>query len=470
LVRFDLGIHDARIVSPEGISPPTNIYCVNGKISAFAAVSNILSADKIVDAKGNYIMSGLIEPHTHLGPFNGLESDMETETRSALGGGITSLMNFVTVKGSLSAEIERQRKIISQKSFVDVGLIGVVMNQGHIDELESCVEQGVVSFKHYMSKPEFEKFLGWSYPDEGQILESFTKIGKLGGQAMVHAENFEIIQRKIEEVKSQNCNDLAAWEEARPWYTEHDHMMTAVLLASIARVPLYIVHVSVSSYPEAVEFALKKGVSLRLETNPAYLYFTKDDEQIGILGKVNPPIRGKQEREDLWKGIKNGQIACIGSDHIACNKKTRLGGGDIWSAIPGLHGLEMMLPIMLSEGFHRRGISLERIAEVTSWNTAAIHGLEEKGRIAIGYDADFCIFDLSKDVRVTQSMMHDGSDYTLFEGRTFKGWPIMTISNGQVAMENGEILASHGRGRSLKCLPRKKTQTGAVLTSSARPR
>lgn len=440
-----------KIVRPEGLLPPMNVYCSNGKIAAFGSVSNTLQADKMLDAKGLCMMPGLIEPHVHLGPFKGIDSDMETETRGALGGGITTIMNFVTTKGSLAAEIEKQRSVISKRSLTDVALIGVVMNQQHIDELEDCFKQGVVSFKHYMSKPEFEKFLGWTYPDEGQILESFTKIERLGGQAMVHAENYEIISRKIEELGSYKRNDLAAWDEARPWYCEYDHMMTAVLLASVAKVPLYIVHVSIGSFPEVLEFARKKGVSLALETNPAYLYFTKDDSEIGILGKVNPPIRGKEERELLWEGIRSGQIACVGSDHIACDKKDRMGGGDIWTAVPGLHGLEMMLPIMLSEGFHRRRIPIERIAEVTSSKTANIHGLTGKGRIEIGYDADFCIFDPSREVKVTQSVMHDGSDYSLFEGRSFKGWPVMTISGGEITMEEGEIKAKAGRGRPLNC-------------------
>lgn len=175
---------------------------------------------------------------------------------------------------------------------------------------------------------------------------------------MVHPENYEIISRKIEEVRSKGRNDLGAWDEARPWYCEYDHMITAVLLASIAKVPLYVVHVSISEFPKIVEYARKLGVKLYLETNPVYLYFDSSSE-IGVLGKVNPPIRSSQHREALWNGIRNGSINCIGSDHIACNKKARLGAGDIWSAIPGLHGLEMMLPIMLSEGFHRRAFLLK---------------------------------------------------------------------------------------------------------------
>ena len=448
-----MGIHNARVVGPDGIFP-ANVYCSGGKIAAMSATSNTFSADRTLDAKGLYLMAGLIEPHVHLGAFNGVDSDMETETRSALGGGITTIMNFVTVKGSLSAEIERQQKIISQRALTDVGLIGVVMNQGHIEELASCFRLGVISYKHYMSKPEFEKFLGWTYPDEGQILDSFVRISSLGGQAMVHAENYEIIARKIEEVKSLGHLGLSAWEEARPWYCEHDHMMTAALLASVARVSLYIVHVSVSSFPQIVEYARNAGVSLSLETNPAYLYFTKGDHELGILGKVNPPIRGSEEREALWEGVRAGQINCIGSDHIACNRKMRVGDGDIWSAVPGLHGLEMMLPIMLSEGFHSRGIPLETISAVTSANTARAHGLAGKGRVEVGYDADLCLFDPSKEVRATQSMMHDGSDYSLFEGRVFRGWPVMTISAGELTMKDGEIVAKPGRGRPLKCVPR----------------
>ena len=272
---------------------------------------------------------------------------------------------------------------------------------------------------------------------------------------MVHAENYEIIARKIEEVKSSGRNDLAAWEEARPWYCEYDHMQTAVLLASVARVPLCVVHVSIGTFSDIVKFATIENVPLHLETNPAYLYFTKDDPELGVLGKVNPPIRGREEREALWEGIRKGQIDCLGSDHIACNKKIKVGQGDIWTAIPGLHGLEMTLPILLSEGFHRRGIPLERIVAIAASNTATIHRLEGKGRIEIGKDADFCLFDAKKEVKVTQSMMHDGSDYTLYEGRSFKGWPVMTISSGEVSMQDGNIDRKAGKGKPLRSIARR---------------
>jgi len=445
-LHYDLGIQNAQIVTTDGIFP-ANVYCSKGKIDALTSVSDLRTADKMIDAKNRYLFPGVIEPHVHLGPFNGIESDMETETRSALGGGITTIMNFVTTKSSLKSEIEKQQQIIRERALCDVGLIGVLMNQDQIDGLEACFDLGVVSYKHYMSKPEFEKFLGWTYLDEGRILQSFTKISKLGGMAMVHPENFEIIARKIEEVKASGRKDLAAWDEARPWYCEYDHMYTAVLLASIAKVPLYIVHVSVGNFPDVIDFAGSKGVSLSLETNPAYLYFTKDDGELGILGKVNPPIRGGAEQEALWEGIRRGEIQCVGSDHIACNMKERLGGGDIWSAIPGLHGLETTLPIMLSEGFHRRGIPLETIVGAVATNTATIHRLPGKGRIGIGYDADFCLIDLNREVQVKQSMMHDASDYSLFEGRTFKGWPAMTISGGRVVMDDGDVLQKPGAGR-----------------------
>jgi dihydropyrimidinase len=455
-LHYDLGIQDAKAVTTNGIFS-ANIYSSDGKIRALTSVSDLRSADKILDAKGRYLFPGLVEPHVHLGPFNGVESDTETETRSALGGGITSIMNFVTTKSSLKSEIERQKSIIRERALANVGLIGVLMNQHQIEELEACFELGVVSYKHYMSKPEFEKFLGWTYLDEGQILESFSKIARLGGMAMVHPENFEIIARKIEEVKASGKNDLFAWEESRPWYCEYDHMMTAVLLASITKVPLYIVHVSIASFSDVVQFAATEAVKLYLETNPAYLYFTKGDKELGILGKVNPPIRGLQERETLWEGIRKGFIQCIGSDHIACDRKERLGGGDIWTAIPGLHGLEMTLPIMLSEGFHRRGIPLEVIVGAVATNTAAIHRLEGKGRIEVGYDADFCLIDLKREVKASQSMMHDASDYSLYEGRAFKGWPLMTILGGEVAMEGGNVLGKPGNGKYLKCISRPVT-------------
>jgi dihydropyrimidinase len=452
-LTFQLGIVNARVATESGLRR-ANVYCSEGKISAITSQSTIRPCETLVDAKENLLFPGLIDPHTHLGPFNGFDSDVETETKGAVGGGITTLMHFVTEKGSLRAQIPKLRQSIEKKAYADVGLIGVVMNQDHIEEIDHCVQEGVTAFKHYMSKPEFEKFLGWTYPDEGQILESFGKIAASGALAIVHPENFEIISRKIEEVRQAGHQGLQAWNEARPWYCEYDHMMTAVLLASIAKVPLYFVHVSIGSFDDVLSFASQRGVELYLETNPAYLYFSEDSD-IGTLGKVNPPIRAKEDRERLWRGIKSGKIRCVGSDHIACNKATRLGSGDIWTAIPGLHGLELTLPILISEGYHKRDVPLERILEVASSNPAKIYGLAGKGRVEVGYDADLCLVDLKKEVKVDQSILHDGSDYTLYDGKTFQGWPILTISHGEVAMRDGEVLVGPGRGKALKCLARR---------------
>jgi dihydropyrimidinase len=448
-MAFQLGILNARIVTAEG-TRPGNVYCSDGKISALRSVSDSSPCDTVVDAKENLLFPGLIDPHTHLGPFNGFESDVETETRGAIGGGITTILHFIAEKGSLAAQAPRLMGLVRRRAYADVGFIGVVMNQGHIDEIDRCIAEGVTAFKHYMSKPEFEKMLGWTYPDEGQILDSFGKIGRAGGMAIVHPENFEIIARKIEEVKAAGHQGLHAWNEARPWYCEYDHMMTAILLASVTKVPLYFVHVSIGSYGGAVEYARQLGVRLYLETNPAYLHFT-DDSEIGILGKVNPPIRGKEDSESLWEGIASGKIQCVGSDHIACNRSARLGNGDIWSAIPGLHGLELTLPILLSEGYHRRGVPLQRIQEVASENPARIYRIPSKGRIEVGYDADFCLVNINREVKVTQSILHDGSDYSLYEGKLFKGWPTLTVSRGEVVVSDGQVLARRGRGLGLKC-------------------
>lgn len=455
-MAFQLGILDARIVTEEGLRP-ANVYCDGGKISSIRSVSNLIPSDSSVNANGKILLPGLIDPHTHLGPFNGFDRDVEWETRGAIGGGITSVLHFVTEKGSIAEQIPRLLKSINDRAYADVGLIGVVMSQSHIEEIERCVNLGVTAYKHYMSKPEFEKMLGWTYLDEGQMLASFERIGRAGGLAIVHPENFEIISRKIEQVMAEGAQGLPAWNRARPWYCEYDHMMTAVLLASLAKTPLYFVHVSIGNYPDVIDYARKLGVTLYLETNPSYLYFTENSD-IGILGKVNPPIRGEDERESLWKGIADGSIQCVGSDHIACNRSQRVGNGDIWTAIPGLHGLEMTLPILLSEGYHRREVPLQRIIQVASQNPAKIFGLPGKGAVQEGYDADFCLVDVDREVRVTQSMLHDGSDYTLYEGRKFKGWPILTISRGEVVMQEGEIVAESGRGHGLKCLSRARRQ------------
>jgi dihydropyrimidinase len=167
------------------------------------------------------------------------------------------------------------------------------------------------------------------------------------------------------------------------------------------------------------------------------------------LLKISPPVRSKEDNDALWEGIRDGSIQTVGSDHLALKRKSKQ--GSIWDASMGISGTALVLPVLLSEGVHRRGISLERVAEVTSRNVARVFNLyPRKGGIQIGSDADLTIVDLDKEQTVTHTMLNSSSDFSIYENWLLKGWPILTMVRGSVVMRDGEIVGERGFGRYLR--------------------
>ncbi len=184
------------------------------------------------------------------------------------------------------------------------------------------------------------------------------------------------------------------------------------------------------------------------ETCPQYLTLTKDSP-LGNLGKVNPPLREPEDNKALWKGIKDGIVDTIGTDHCGLRKEVKT--GTIWDAKPGFPGSATMLPVLLSEGVNKGRISIERIVEITSFNTAKIFNLyPQKGTIRVGADADLTIVDLNLEKEVEPEMLLSCSDFSLYESWKIKGWPVMTMIRGKIVMEDGKIIGEKGFGQFLR--------------------
>jgi dihydropyrimidinase len=292
--------------------------------------------------------------------------------------------------------------------------------------------------------------------DDGEMYLSFESIKRLGGVAMVHCEDFEIARKFMEPLKAAGRKKLDAWNDCRPDFVEHKKIIESAYMAWLTGCPLYVVHNTVGTVKEVVDWARGKDVEMHVETCPAYLSKLATDK-INLLGKVNPPIRTKGHVEALWRGIHEGWVDCMGTDHCALTKARKVGQGDIWSAMLGYPGSETLLPFMISEGFNRRGVPLQRIAELTATKTAEIHQIPNKGAIRVGYDADITLVDLKKRVRVTDRVLHYSKvrDFNLFEGETFTGYPVLTLVRGTVVAQDHEIVGKRGYGRVIKRQPRR---------------
>lgn len=441
----DTVVKNCRIVTENQILS-AGLAIDKGKIVAVAKETNLPKGDRTIDCKGNLVLPGAIDPHVHFGSYFPFEQDCKTETEAAALGGLTTIMHHMIDNRSYSGLFEDYHRKADQNSLIDFSFHLAIMSENHLDELDDYVRLGLTSFKFFMAyRGEEGEQIGVTAADDGLLYKGFQKIGELGypGLPLVHAENVEIAYKLKSELIIKGRKDLRAWSEARPNFCEDENVNRAAYIARIVNSPLYVVHVSAQESVESIS-RLKRTVDIFAETAPHYLTLTKDKD-LGVLGKVAPPLRGPGSVEKLWWGIRNGIIDCIGSDHSPITKTNK--SDDIWTAPPGLPGIGLIVPIMITEGVMKNRISLQKVVEVCSSNTARIFGLyPKKGALKVGSDADLIVIDLDKEMKFKPGIFPSVSDFSPYEGMLLKGWPSLTLVRGNVVAEDGEIVGNSGSG------------------------
>jgi dihydropyrimidinase len=230
--------------------------------------------------------------------------------------------------------------------------------------------------------------------------------------------------------------------------TEASAMVMAAYMARATGCPLYLVHMSSKEAAQEVRRILPEGGQIFVETTPHYLSLTIHSD-CGLLAKVNPPVRTEADVEALWDAVKDGTVDTVGNDHSARFRSEK--GGDVWCAGAAFPGVGTMLSILLHEGYHRRGVPLQRIAEISSYNTARIFNLSpRKGTIAVGSDADLALVDLDAERVVDAAYLQSRADFSPWEGLTLKGWAVRTLVRGRTVMLDGEIVGEEGYGTYLE--------------------
>ena len=453
----DLVIKNCKIVVPKMGIFSAGIAVENGKVVAIASESHLPKADSVIDVKSNYVLPGVIDPHVHYGTINPLAQDAKTETQSAAIGGVTTVMRHYRDAKSYFEGFDYEKQTLKKNTLIDFAFQFIIMTDQHLKEMRNYVGKlGVTSFKFFMSHKKgyldaYARAHGVIGIDDGFLYLALKKMASFGPPliACLHAENQEIINRLEGKMRKTKQTNMAVWNDTRPNFTEEESISRAIILGKLTGCPIYIVHMTSVEGARLVAKAKSAGLNVLAETCPIYLTFSRGDyKQLGVIGKASPPLRDTESIERLWRGVADGTIDTIGSDHGAKSREIKIGKGDMWSATPGFPGSATMLPLLLSEGVNKRKIPLEKIVEVSSYNPARIFGIyPKKGTIAIGSDADFTIIDLKKKVIVKPEILKSSADWTIYDGWKFKGWPIMTIIRGNVIVEDGEIVGKNGTGK-----------------------
>ncbi|MBI2954053.1 MAG: amidohydrolase family protein [Chloroflexi bacterium] len=452
-MSVDCLLKNARLVVPRQGIVEASVGIKDGVIAAIyrGSDADMPSAQgaKVIDVGGRYVLPGGIEAHSHIGRRSWTD-EFRRETGAAAKGGITTFFNFLGRTDSYGNHFDQIDKAGQECSYVDFALHFGIMSNVHLTEMEEYVAKyGVRSFKFYMAyKGEEGKTIGVEGCDDGLLFDGFAQIAALDkGVACVHAENIEVAWRFKDRLVAQGRDDLAAYSESRPNFCEAENVHRAYYFGQVTGCPVYVVHLSTREGLDAVREWKQKFAAAYVETCPHYLTHTMDTP-LGKIAKVNPPLRTEADNEALWGGLLDGTIDTVASDHVAAMKQTKL--GSIWETPPGFQGTSTILPVLLSEGVNKRGLSIQRVAELTSYNAARIFNLyPRKGTIQVGSDADFTVIDLNLEKAVRAEEIGSFSDYTVYEGQVFKGWPVLTMVRGEVVMQDGQIVGREGHGRYL---------------------
>ncbi len=436
--RFDLVVRNGAVVIPGVGITAADIGISAGRITA---LSDELGgpAEETIDARGKMVLPGIFDPHTHIGNELSYEEEAETETRAAVLGGVTTIGIFLrSLEESYLLHLPAFRKAMDERSYVDSVFHPQIFTEQQIAEIPRyAAEFGIRSFKFYMSgMPGIVK----SVTDD-VLLHGFRTVAALGADAIacVHCETGALIDQARKELQKKKEGTLADWEFAHPADAEALAIQTALYLAKIAGAHLYVVHLSSRQGLEVVRAARRQGLQFTVETTTPYLGIASDDPN-GFLVKMVPPVRTKDHHDALWQGVVEGSINTVGTDNTSRVRATKKPEAGLHGSRPGLPALGTHLPALLHYG-RLRGVPLELLVERATRAPAKVYGIyPQKGTIAVGSDADLVIVDLDLEKVVRAEDLMGMSDFSPFEGKKLRGWPVATVKAGQIVARDGKIV------------------------------
>jgi allantoinase len=469
-------VKNVQVVRP-GVAEPErlDIGIAGGRFTRLAADIPAGDAQVVIDGRGLLAFPGVVDAHQHWGIYNPLDEDTRTESRASAQGGVTTALTYMRTGqyylnrgGGYDEFFPHVLEASEGRAYVDYAFHLAPMMREHIEEIPLLIEKyGVTSFKIFMFYgshglhgrsadqssflmiPENERYdlAHFEFVMRG-IQEAREKLSELAPHVSLslHCETAEIMTAYTRLVEEQGTlSGLAAYSASRPQHSEGLAVTIASYLAHETGLPnINLLHLSSR---KALDAAVRMArtfphVDFRREVTVGHL-LADVETAAGIGGKVNPPLRPREDVEALWEYVLDGTVDWVVSDHACCKDETKFGDPreDVFAAKSGFGGTEYLLPGLVGEG-RRRGLSYGRIAELTSWNPAQRYGLPTKGTIAEGYDADFCLVDPSASWTVHAADSESTQEYTPFEGFELSAKVTDTFVRGHQVLERGNVVGT----------------------------
>jgi allantoinase len=344
--------------------------------------------------------------------------------------------------------------IVKPKAYVDFAFWGGV-TPGQVESgeykksLKELKDRGIVGVKFYTISG-MELYPRMPVPD---MDKAFRAAKELDLVCAIHAEDFYLVGYYSYLMQEMGREDPESWSEGRTYEAEPEAIWSVVGITEKVRNKLHIVHLSTKEGLNVIRWAKAQGLNVSTETCPQYLIFTTEDfKKTGSILKIAPPLRKEEDREELWKGLKDGSIDFICTDHAAGKYPEEKSSSNIWKNYAGIPGTQLAVPTLLHYGYHQGMLTLSEIQKLMSENTAKRYGLyPQKGAIKVGGDADFTIVDLDKKWVVEPSKLESKGKYSPFTGKIFKGNIYMTIVRGELVYKDDEgVIGEKGFGELVK--------------------
>jgi allantoinase len=446
----DLYLKNAQLATEEGVFEG-GVLIVGEKILQIVKGDVSIDAAQVVDLGGKTLLPGVVDDHVHFNePGREHWEGYQTGSMAAAAGGVTTILEMPlnatppTINRDL---LNKKRQVVGDKAVVDYGNWGGLVDD-NLEDLPGLHDGGVIGFKAFMSNSgvDFERV------DDDVLYAGLKCTGELGNLIGVHAENEYVTRYLGQQLRAAGRTDRSAWYESRPHESELEAIQRAIYWAGYANGNLHIVHITIPDGIRAVDDAKSKGINVTSETCPHYLFFDHADyERIGPAAKCAPPIRSRDTVEAMWDCVLAGQVDTIASDHSPCLWDDKAPGmQDIWKAWGGISGVQTMLPALLTEGVHKRGLPLPDLVRMISANPARIFGLyPQKGALQPGSDADMTVIDLDAEWRLSAEDLLYKNKHSAYIGYRFKGKVEQTFVRGQPVFQHGKVMAQPGSGRAL---------------------
>ncbi len=432
-----------------------DVLCEGDKIVAVGQGLAAPAGAEVIDAGGQYVMPGGIDPHTHMNlPFMGTvtQDDFFTGTAAGLAGGNTTIIDFVIPNPQQPLlEAYHQWRGWAEKAAGDYTFhVAITWWSDKVhEEMGTLVRNhGVNSFKHFMA------YKNAIMADDETLVKSFRRALELGAIPTVHAENGELVYQLQQDLLRQGITGPRAHPLSRPPAVEAEAANRAIAIANVLNTPLYIVHVSCKESLDAITRARAAGQRVYGEALAGHLIvddsvYDHPDFDFAAGHVMSPPFRSREHQKALWQGLQGGNLHTTATDHCTFCAEQKAAGRNDFTKIPnGCGGVEDRMAVIWDEGVNSGKLTPSEFVRVTSANAAQIFNIyPRKGVIAAGSDADIVVWDPQGTRTISAKTQFAKGGFNVFEGRTVKGIPSTTVAAGKVVFHRGELRAVEGAGR-----------------------